>query len=82
MSPLPKFKNTQDLFHPHISAFVKIHGTACKELMQYPTPSREAELLDIILEVETKFPILREFRATYPALEARVQALDHRQGEI
>jgi hypothetical protein len=79
MSPLPKFKNTQDLFHPHISAFVKIHGTACKELMEYPSPSREAELLDIILEVETKFPILREFRATYPALEARVQALDRRE---
>jgi hypothetical protein len=73
-----KFKNTQDLFHPQIGAFVKIHGYACKELMQdYPSPSREAELLDIILDSETKFPILREFRETYPELHARVEVLTH-----
>lgn len=76
MSPTPKFKNTQDLFHPHIHSFVVIHGNACRELVkEYPSYSREQELLDVILDCEEKFPILREFRQSAPEIDRPIQSL-------
>lgn len=74
--PAEGFKNVMDGFDPYFMAYSNVHATACRELLKkQPSPSRCAELADVISRCEGRFGLLREFRQTQPELNRMVEDL-------
>ena len=58
-------------------SFTVIHATALREWVNdNPTPSRSAELMEIVAECEMQYPILTLFRLMEPMLTEFNQAFD------
>lgn len=51
---------------PHLVAHLKIHAHACKELRHGADESRTAELVEIIRNCESAYPLFRSFRLMTP----------------
>ena len=59
-------------------ALMQIHALACREyIRENPTPSRKAELREIIMTCEVEYPTLGGFRRDEPSLATLSDELLH-----